>query len=438
MYSRTSKLLMAVIVLFGCMSVAVAGSSEQWAISLESTGDGVGNDAVWNSATAVNPSYKAYFYECDFTTVEVLLTMPDQDPVWFDYSPAFNPTSHGGAYDGIGFDVYNNVYDANELSLSLSIVIDEDGYASAQLTNVTFDEPWLNATVSGIRLNGTLKVNGIKELWTDTFDYGTTQMMIGDTDAWSTNGWELEYVSSSGWLQSRAMYVGGDNGGKAYLRDTHWGGYVDEYEKVPKIALADGVQTNYNDGTAQQDYIVKVAAYKTPVVDSQWNTIFYLRGRNADPNYIDLEVAWGPYQEQLFARLSDANGDGYMEEDESGVPSLAYVYIADVNPNLPIYMELKMIGDQVTGIVSHNGSKTVLKYTTNVINSGAPGIGGYWPYGYMYGLFDNFGIYSAEAIEPTQCGEQGTYYLDGDINEDCQIDVADLKEMASHWLENLN
>ena len=40
----------------------------------------------------------------------------------------------------------------------------------------------------------------------------------------------------------------------------------------------------------------------------------------------------------------------------------------------------------------------------------------------------------AAGWEPQQCGDAGTVYLGGDLNEDCYLDLADFSALAVEWL----
>lgn len=50
------------------------------------------------------------------------------------------------------------------------------------------------------------------------------------------------------------------------------------------------------------------------------------------------------------------------------------------------------------------------------------------------GWIDDISI-SALPGDPQECGDDGTVYLKGDLNEDCEINMVDFSEIANNWLE---
>lgn len=134
--------------------------------------------------------------------------------------------------------------------------------------------------------------------------------------------------------------------------------------------------------TGLSDYTVNLEAWERPGQSSGMR--FYAVGR-----------VTGTYTTYIGAGaiISSADNNVYLDFVQSGggEPSANY-YVAAWNPSMPIYVELALSGNSVTGTVTHAGLTTTLSYTTSVLNAGAFGIGGQRPWGNAIGLFDNFSV----------------------------------------------
>jgi len=418
-----TKLLYVLCMLLMAVPALFAGTSAQWDVSLQSSG----TDVSWNSPDKVRPGYENYYYECDFTAVEVELDLSGST-MWMDYSPAFSPSS-ASLLNGVEAQVVNTVYDANEMTFTMAVNIDADGYAHASLTNVAFPEPWAGYNLLGVKFDFTLKIFAVQTTWEDSFDY-TTAGFIGGTANWTTKAWD-------GNPDYRGIKVGGTYAGVAHCTDGYYGSYPDEFYGVVKYALP--AVDVYNGEAATGDYIARMTVSDGNMGDaSNW----YLLGRvdetnYSDPNYIKVTVGRDGTGTRLVFGLDDTNGDGYKVDDGTGTMVLSFIDVTDFVVGQPIDVVLKLQGSNAVASVSHNGVTASASFTTALSIVGDPAFGYDWKWGYTGADFEDFKVYSLTAADPQACGDDGTYYLKADMNNDCQVDADDLKMIAANWLVSI-
>lgn len=442
MISRSKNLLLVVLALCTVVSAGYAEISGVLSGSLQSTGD----DVVWTSTAPVTLGYGAYFADFNVTDFQVRMSQVDALGQIIPGTEVVGPfppkaeLSGAGLYYGAPFDIGNVVYDSNEMDFGLAVTVDDQGYTNISLTNVAFPELFDSTyQIQEVFIDFTLELTPVKKLWGDDFSSYSSEALLGDTAAWTT-GWEVpDFSLINPSLQgSRTLKVGSAVApGKAYMSDGYYGGFPDSWLEKLKTAIADGVPSHSIDGVATNDYIVTVKAYKRNS-DAQRKGNYYLVARAtdsaypADANDIRFEVGWDAYSENFVALLTDSAG-GFASDPEN--PDAVYIKtFAPIDITKPIVMTMRVKGSDVIGIAEHNGGKAVLRFTTNVNEAGDPGFGGEWQWGYLDIVWDDFAVYSVYEIAPTVCGDDGTIYLNGDINKDCRVDSQDLKLMASEWL----
>jgi len=395
--------LLMLIVLGVSSSVAFSATSSgvdnpaAWAFTLVSSGE----DASWVSTTRVNPAYFAYGYSCEITQFDLEL-----DTLGFQsYLGEMDPNSDISDYDGLPSIVTYAAYDSNGLAANFNVWVDEDGYAHAEIIDITFSQ-WGGLDVIGLEISGTINAIGLRNLWSDDFSSYADESYLGDAADWETTrddgGNEVFKIKST-------------HGKCVEYRNGYWGGY-------PEKALATGSYGSYD----QQSFRAKVEGKpwwpEEPYVGLYW----YVMGRVTNNGHFRVKAALDSNSgtTRLYVRLLDTEG----------YDSLDY-YVADFDPAEPIVVELEVEGNEVTGRVIHAGKAASITYTTTITGEGDVAMAGEWPWGYAVGFFDNFEVYSNSAVAPETCGDQGTIYLEGDINEDCRVDFYDLSDFAGDWLK---
>ncbi|AQQ71762.1 hypothetical protein SMSP2_02140 [Limihaloglobus sulfuriphilus] len=417
--ARKTHLLCLFLSMAMLVSFAGAEIKTQWSGSLES----YGADDSWQGAAAARKGFANYFYDCNFSVVEVQL----DGTVWMDYSPAFAADS-AGISQGIGAGVISSAYDSDELAFTLAVTIDDAGYPSASLSGVAFKAQWAGSDITGLRFNFDLSTTAIQKVWGDDFDSYTEEAFLGTTDSWST-GWE-GYVNAEHTAARRAAV--GRFAGQVWMRDDYYGGFPDDWQYLVKPCIPDKVDSHHKDGVELTDYIVRFNAAKRNA-DSLTKCNYYALARyNSINDHILFEVGWGPYSENYYAIMHDTEGDGVF--DPAAPENYESRYLAAIDIDQPVYMTLKVEGADVTGVAEHNGGKAVMRYQTT-LTAGEPGFGGEWRWGYMDALFDDFEVYTVAADEPLVCGDDGTYYFEADLNQDCSVGIDDFAMMAENWLK---
>lgn len=397
MRSKGTILLILCLLIVFANNLSAVDNPADWSFSLESTGD----DISWKSDSRVNWGYPVY----DFNSVITQFELNLETDGWTDYSAAVDTAHASAGYDGLPVDVFNRAYDSNGITANIGIWVDEDGYGHLSMTNIAFGD--VNAqNVLGVRFSGTLEVTGLKLLWEDDFTGYGEDVALDSTDDWSA--WTSDYGS---------FKVGSNFGNRVLYKNDWWG------QTVPHLATVETVSDVYD----YQDVRFKVEGYRyeETVADdgNPINTQWYLMGRRTSTQSVRVKAAWGPYSENIWMRIEDSTG--YTDGD---------YFVAEHDPNLPIILELDFDGNKVTGRVSHAGMSVSTSYTTTVTEPGKPGMAGIFRYGYAYGYFDDFAIVSGSPVPPSECGDQGTVYLEGDINKDCKVDMLDMLEIIDGWL----
>jgi len=381
--------LMLVLVALVCMAGARANAENpaDWSFSVETSGE----DVSWTSTTRVHQAFPAYDFVYDLNQVEVDVAGTG----WTDYSSEFESTAgEGASYEGLPMGLMSYNHDVNGLTASIWMNIDEDGYAHLSVANVVFGQ-WNGQDIQGLRIGGTITVVGLKELWADDFCYNVVDGMLDDTASWTDT--------------NRKFKIGGEHDGRAYYYNYNFG-------DPPYFATVDGVGSLYD----PNNFRIKAEGYIREDTDPCTHCKWFVLGRVSGPNHIRVGAVLAKgTPEQLSMRVGDTGG--YADGD---------YYVGAYSPTQPFIIELIFNNNIVKGRVSHLGNSASATFTTTVTSPGAPGLGGWFEHGYALGYFDNFGIYTNSAVNPAQCGDQGTVYPDADLNKDCRIDFADFAEIV--------
>ncbi len=392
MKNKTGFVLLLVTLV--CMAGARANAENpaDWSFSVETSGE----DVSWTSTTRVHQAFPAYDFVYDLNQVEVDVVGTG----WTDYSSEFESTAgEGASYEGLPMGLMSYNHDVNGLTASIWMNIDEDGYAHLSVANVVFGQ-WNGQDIQGLRIGGTITVVGLKELWTDDFCYNVVDGNLGDTASWSTS-----------WIADpkKRFRIGGEHDGRAYYYNYNTGA-------PPLFATVDGVGPLYDPNS----FRIKVEGYIREDTDPNTHCEWYVLGRASGGSHVRVGAVLAKgTPEQLSIRVGDTGG--YADGD---------YYVGAHNPAQPFVIELIFNNNIVKGRVSHLGNSASATFTTTVTSPGAPGMGAQFEFGYALGYFDNFGIYTNSAVNPAQCGDQGTVYPDADLNEDCRVDFADFAEIV--------
>lgn len=393
MQTKGAILLIICSLIVFTSGLSAADNPANWNFSLQSSGE----DLSWVSTSRVNWGYTVY----DFNTVMSQFELNLATDGWTDYSGEVDTENVGAGYDGLPVYALNRALDSNGITANLGMWVDEDGYAHLSMTNITFGD--VNGqVVSDVRFTGNLDVTGLNVLWEDDFSGYGTDVALDSTADWSA--WDID--------SGNGFRVGSDFGNRVFYKNSYWG------ETVPHFATIDTVDSIYD----FNHVMFKVDAYRHEV--ESVNTKWFLMGRRTSSQSVRVQAAWGPYAETIW--MSVADSDGYSDGD---------YYVADFDSTRPVRLELEFEGNVVTGRVSHAGRSQSVSYTTTVTEPGKPGIAGLWEYGYAYGYFDDFAIVTNSPVPPEQCGDQGTIYLEGDTNEDCEINMLDMLDVAGDWVD---
>ena len=398
MKNKTGFMLLLVALV--CMAGARANAKNpaDWSFSVETSGE----DVSWTSTTRVYQAFPAYDFVYDLNQVEVDVVGTG----WTDYSSEFGSTTgEGASYEGLPMGLMSYNHDVNGLTASIQISIDGQGYAHLSVTNVVFGQ-WGGQDIDGLRIGGTITVVGLKELWADDFCYGVVDGWLGDTASWT------EPDTTTGRFK-----IGGTYDGRVYYNNN-------THADSPRLAMVDGVGSLYDPNS----FRIKAEGYIRDDTDPNTNCQWFVLGRISGPNHVRVGavIDTNTTPERLYMRVADTGG--YADGD---------YYVGVHNPTQPFIIELIFdVNDvnTVKGRVSHLGRSASASFTTTVTAPGAPGLAGYNEWGYATGYFDNFAIYTNSAVNPAQCGDQGTVYPDADLNEDCRIDFEDFAKLASNWL----
>jgi hypothetical protein len=391
------KKLMFVLVILGLVltaSSALAVNPLQFDITLDSTGQ----DVEFISTQAVNPAYKSYDFVCDINQFDLDVAVVGLQ----DYVDAEKRVFDIASYDfGLPMTGVNNTYDSNGLTCDFDVWVDDDGYVHAALSNIVLAQNG-GLDVLGVTVAGSITVKGLTELWDDDFNGYGVDAILDDTADWTN--------------ENRKFFVGSNYNGQAAYESSYWA-------EFPGIALVDTIDSLYD----QQNFRVKTEAFKFQIADPLVKCQWYLLARYSDYGHIRVKAALDGNSgtDLLYVRLLDT--DGY--------DSLDY-YVAEYNPASPIGLELDFEGDNVFARVTHAGQTTTISYTTTITYPGKVGIGAENQWGYCFGYFDNFAVYANDVIVPAQCGDQGTVYLDADLNRDCRVNLADFALFAKSWLDD--
>ena len=209
-------------------------------------------------------------------------------------------------------------------------------------------------------------------LWEDDFSsYYGVYTRIHDSNTWTllnNSGTNMHYSPTS---DGRAYYYNGSYG-----------------DATCRIMTPDGVDSHHLDGNPLSDYTVSIEGEKRTGYTTAWRAI----GRIVD--------AGGGYYDYVYAEASVTGGTTlyFRVGHESAWPDdTGWNYAGSYDENSPVQVTLTMSGTTVIGKCTHNGISTALVFTTDIVNTGDPGFGGYSGSSYPIGYFDNFKV-SSESV----------------------------------------
>jgi len=197
-------------------------------------------------------------------------------------------------------------------------------------------------------------------IFEDNFDSYTggsiTTLELASAGVWVTPGWGDGAAGSD-------IKVGGSLPPVAYFSNN-----------VNNDGIRFGTVTTE---TGLSDYTVNLEAWEKP---GAGYLRLYAAGRVSGSSYIAAGASVSG--DQVFLDLKESTGT------EPG----ANWYVADWDSSEPIHVELALSGNSVTATVTHVGYSVTQSYTTTVLDPGAFGMGGWKPWGYAVGRFDNFSV----------------------------------------------
>jgi len=413
------------IVTAGIMMIVpfcMAGNPVDWSFTIETTGQ----SASWVSTTHINPAFGAY--DCKYVLTDVQI---DVNGTWMDYFADSNLTGidangGGSSYDGLPVSAYD-WYDTNEVQASLSVWADAEGLGHVAISNITFGQ-YRDLPVTGMKVSGTIRVLGLKPIWVDSFDSYGTATDLNKTTAWNAPWTTYTTGGTTPDYMVRGIWAGSNYGNRASYMCNYWG----DERRIARIK-----DTSILGAFDPNHVRFKVDAWDTQVnQETVWNS-WWLVGRYTSASKLVAVCAEygtfdaGYYNDDgirtLYTKLIDLGGTG--DAYDSGDYFITYA-----DPTKPITLELDFDVNNVTARVSHNGASVTLSFVTTV-TGGKPGMGGYNPWAYAYGEYDDFGIYDNTPYNPTDCDDTLAYHFDADINKDCKVDFVDFAEFALDWLE---
>jgi hypothetical protein len=406
-------------------STCMAGNPADWSFSIETTGQ----YASWTSTTHINPAFKAY--DCKYTLTNVQI---DVNGTWMDYSgiSAIDPNGGASSYEGLPVSAYR-WYDTNEFQASLSVWADSDGTGHVAVGDVVFGT-YNNQPIKGLKVSGTIHVIGLRQLWVDSFDTYGAAMDLNKSGIW-TAPWTTYNTTASGYdpcnplpWNVRSLWAGSNYGNRANYQNDF---YCDD-RRVARVSST-SVLGLYNSNHVR----FKVDAWDTQVNQDNVANSWWLMGRYTSASkLVAVGVQYGGYDASYY------NDDGrrplYVKVFDVGGTGTAYdsgdYFLTYADPAKPITLDLDFDANNVTAHVSHDGASVMLTFVTTV-TGGKPGIGAWNSWGYAYGQFDDFAIYTNEGYNPTDCSDSYTYHPQADINKDCQVDFLDFADFALDWLK---
>ena len=242
-------------------------------------------------------------------------------------------------------------------------------------------------------------------IFKDDFDSYTggsiTTLELASGGVWVTPGWGTGPGGSD-------VKVGGPVPSVAYFSNNYYGDAIRFCTVTTETGLS--------------DYTVSVKAW------AKWGTTtalpcWYAAGRVSGPEDSLTYIVAG-------AGVSD--GQVYLDLKEStGTEPSGMWYVADWDPNQPIYIDLTLSGNTVTATVTHIGYSQTQSYTTSILGAGAFGFAGHNPWGYAVGSFDNFVSNTEHSMWSQAALARSKIALGDDPNAQAAIDKL-ITDFAGH------
>lgn len=428
MKEKWKVLFVVLAVLTTINSKGRADNPAIWNFSLETTG----NDVSWTSTTLVNPAFEAY--DCNYALTQVKVNV---NGVWRDLrNPHYDANNGGSTYHGLPVRAYT-YYDTNDVNATFSVSADANGVGHASITGVQFGHDDITGLpVTGLKISGTIHVLGMKRKWKDSFDtYGVQKSLNSSGQPWAAT-WEEYNTQAPGYDpldpltgNVKSMWAGSRWGNRAHYQCDF---YADSRHSA-----------KLNDASVLALFDPNHVRFKVDAWDEQrnqdnvWNS-WWLVGRYTNSSkLVAVGAVYGQFnalytyddgRRALYAKLIDyTNGTnppvGYDSNDH---------FVAFVDPQKPITLELNFDVNNVTARVSHNGGAATISFKTTV-RFGKPAMGGWNEWAYAYGQFDDFEIYDNRPYTPANCNDSLSYHLKADINKDCKVDFKDFALFAEGW-----
>ena len=137
-------------------SVTIATNPVNWSFNAQTMGE----DVSWNSSPSyIDNYYTVYQYHWEITKIEahakVLFVW-----TWIDISSLLDNVSGDGIHSGpLPATVLDERIQEGDVGADIEIIVDENGYGHASVTNVTFGTIQ-GFTINGIRIEGQITVTG--------------------------------------------------------------------------------------------------------------------------------------------------------------------------------------------------------------------------------------------------------------------------------------
>ena len=160
-------------------SVTIAANPVNWSFDVQTTGE----DVYWESnPNYIDNYYTVYEYHWEITKIEAKVIF-----LWIDISDMLDEVSGDGIHYGcLPATVLDERIQEGDVGADIKIEVDEDGYATASVINVTLGEVE-GITISGIRIEGQITITGTVIKPVRNTNQNTYHMAIQDAIDTSNN-----------------------------------------------------------------------------------------------------------------------------------------------------------------------------------------------------------------------------------------------------------
>jgi len=171
---RPSLFSITAIFLIFC-SVTIAANPVNWTFDTETMGE----DVSWDSNPSyIDNHYTVYEYHWEITKVEAYVQIIFW--IWFDISFLLDELSGDGIhYGSLPATILDERIQEGDVGADIEIIVDEDGYATASVTNITFGVVE-GMDIRGIRIEGDITITGSVVKPVRNTNQGTYHMAIQD------------------------------------------------------------------------------------------------------------------------------------------------------------------------------------------------------------------------------------------------------------------